>query len=101
MTMKYSEAIKAAKQNPEFSAKMDGFKKHVEETHSAGSIQFSFEGNYCEAFYWSVENYFDERDGQYHTLIEGGKHTVKRSMYLINHDRTFVLPAVVHKIVLR
>lgn len=99
--MKYSEAIKAARKHPVLSAKMDNFKKYIEEAHGAGSIQFSFEGNYCEAFYWAVESYFDERDGKYHTLIQGGKHTVKRSMYLINHDRTFVLPAVVHKIVLR
>ena len=99
--MKYSEAIKAARQYPEFAAKMDGFKKHIEETHGAGSIQFSFAGNNVEAFYWSVENYFDERDGQFHTIIEGGKHTVKRSMFLISHDRTFVLPPVIHKIVLR
>ena len=99
--MKYSEAIKIAKQNPEFSAKMEGFKKSIEENHGAGSLQFSFEGNYCESFYWAVENYFDERDEQYHTMVTGGKHTVKRSMYLINHNRTFVLPAVAHKIVLR
>ena len=99
--MKYSEAIKIAKQNPEFAAKMEQFKKHIEETHGAGSIQFSFDGNFCEAFYWSVENYFDERDGKFHTLIEGGKHNARRSMYLINRDRTFVLPAVVHKIVLK
>lgn len=99
--MKYSEAIKIAKANPEFSARMNSFKKHIEETHGAGSLQFSFSGNYCEAFYWSVENYLDERDGQYHTLIQGGKHTANRSMYLINHDRTMVLPTVVHKIVLK
>ena len=99
--MKYTEAIKAAKQNPEFAARITSFRKHIEETHGAGSLQFSFAGNNVEAFYYGVENYFDERDGQYHTLIEGGKHTVKRSMYLVSHDRTFVLPAVVHRIVLR
>ena len=100
LTMKYSEAIKAAKQDKDFAAHMESFKKHIEETHGAGSIQFSFAGNYCEAFYWSVENYFDYSDGQYHTLIEGGKHTPERSAYLIKNDRTVVLPHVVHKIVL-
>lgn len=99
--MKYSEAIKAAKSNPEFARKMENFRTHIEDTHGAGSIQFSFDGNFCEAFYYSVENYLDERDGKYHTLIGGGRHTATRSLQLIRDGRTHVLPRIEHKITIR
>lgn len=83
--MKYSEAIKIANQNPEFTRIYNAFKATVEEQHIAGSIQFSI-GD--EAFYLSGEAIYDEGTGEYEYSFKGGKHTARRAAYLINRGMT-------------
>ena len=86
--MKYSEAIKVAKNNADFARTIANFEKSVRDHHIAGSVQFAI-GD--EAFFYSGEAVYDETTGEYEFVFRGGKHTPRRAAYLIDRGQTFVI----------
>lgn len=99
--MKYSEAIKIAMDNPEFAKAWDAAVKTALENHREFSMLFSFDGNFCESFHVDFNHYWSYQINEYETYVTGGKHSPKRALYLTHAGKTFVLPAVKTKIVIR
>ena len=99
--MKYSEAIKIAMSNPDFVNAWDASVKSALENHREFSMLFSFEGNYCESFHVDFNHYWSDQINEYETYVTGGKHSPKRALYLTHAGKTFTLPAVKTRIVIR